>query len=124
MLQDDFFSSIYDGRNSTKERFEWGEVNHSSAKRPNAALQRPEDNCASSKLSMKDTLISVRSKRLFGASISDRSECCRSLAAQTVLHLGLGHSALVARPAKLALQQVRNPSAQCTRQCVILRQRS
>jgi hypothetical protein len=34
------------------------------AKRDNAALQRPDDNCARGKLSMRDMLIPVRCKRL------------------------------------------------------------
>jgi hypothetical protein len=40
----------------------------SIAEQPNAALQRPGDNCASGKLSMRGTLIPVRCKRLFYAS--------------------------------------------------------
>jgi hypothetical protein len=36
------------------------------AKRHNAALQPPGDNCISGKLSMRDTLIPVRCKRLLG----------------------------------------------------------
>jgi hypothetical protein len=44
-----------------------------TAQAPNAALQRPGDNGARGKLSMRDTLIPVRCKRLFGAALSKRS---------------------------------------------------
>jgi len=42
---------------------------HKIQQRSNAALQRPGDNCASAKLSMRDMLIPVRCKRLFDAAI-------------------------------------------------------
>jgi hypothetical protein len=42
---------------------------HSIIQQHNAALQRPGDNCITLKLSMKNALIPVRCKRLFGGAM-------------------------------------------------------